>query len=63
MPTYDYKCKNCQWELEAIQRISDEPLVHCPACNQLELKRVIGTPAFILKGTGWERDGYANKLR
>ena len=42
MPTYDYRCEACGHELEAFQKITDEPLEVCPKCNAPKLKRCIG---------------------
>ena len=39
MPIYDYRCAACDHELEAIQKISDDKLVDCPACAKPELKK------------------------
>ena len=32
MPIYEYQCQECGHELEAIQRLADDPLTECPAC-------------------------------
>lgn len=61
MPIYEYKCESCGHEMEAIQKFSDEPLTECPECKKPDLKKQISGGAFILKGTGWYRDGYGNK--
>ncbi|GGG57129.1 FmdB family transcriptional regulator [Pseudohongiella nitratireducens] len=53
MPIYDYQCKACGHQLEAIQRMSDAPLSDCPACGKPELAKQISAPSFRLKGTGW----------
>lgn len=53
MPIYEYQCQACQHELEALQKMSDEPLVDCPACKQPQLKKKISAAAFRLKGGGW----------
>lgn len=53
MPIYEYQCKACGHEHEAIQKISDAPLSDCPACNQPELTKKISAPGFRLKGGGW----------
>lgn len=53
MPIYDYQCKACGHQLEAIQRMSDAPLTDCPACGKPELAKQISAPSFRLKGTGW----------
>ena len=39
--------------MEALQKISDAPLVDCPECEAPELKKKISAAAFRLKGGGW----------
>ncbi len=53
MPIYEYQCQSCGHEHEALQKISDPPLIHCPACNKPELKKKISAAGFRLKGDGW----------
>lgn len=53
MPIYEYRCESCGHELEALQKMSDEDLVECPACQQAALKKKISAAAFRLKGGGW----------
>ncbi|MCG6968687.1 MAG: zinc ribbon domain-containing protein [Gammaproteobacteria bacterium] len=53
MPIYEYECGSCGHRLEAIQKISDEPLKECPSCHKPELKKLISAAAFRLKGGGW----------
>jgi putative FmdB family regulatory protein len=53
MPIYEYECGACGHRLEAIQKISDEPLKECPNCHKPELKKLISAAAFRLKGGGW----------
>ena len=53
MPIYEYRCNACQHELEALQKMSDEPLVDCPACQQPELSKLISAVGFRLSGGGW----------
>lgn len=53
MPIYEYGCKNCGHTLDALQKMSDDPLVDCPACGAPALKRMISAPRFRLKGDGW----------
>lgn len=53
MPIYEYQCQNCGNELEALQKISAEPLLTCPECNKPELKKKVSAAAFRLKGSGW----------
>jgi len=53
MPIYEYQCQACGHEHEALQKLSDSPLIHCPACTQPELKKKISAAGFRLKGGGW----------
>lgn len=53
MPIYEYQCQACGHKFEKLQKISDEPLSDCPACEKTELKKLISAAAFRLKGGGW----------
>ena len=53
MPIYEYQCQSCGYELEKLQRMSDDPLTDCPSCEQPELKRLVSAAGFRLKGGGW----------
>ena len=53
MPIYEYRCDSCGHQLEAMQKIADNPLIDCPECSQPELKKLISAVAFRLKGSGW----------
>jgi putative FmdB family regulatory protein len=53
MPFYEYQCKSCGHDLEAMQKISDPPLKKCPECGKSQLQRLMSAPVFRLKGGGW----------
>jgi putative FmdB family regulatory protein len=53
MPFYEYQCKKCGHELEAMQKVSDSPLKKCPHCGKSQLQRLMSAPVFRLKGGGW----------
>ncbi len=53
MPIYEYECQKCGGYLEALQKISDEPLTDCPECGASALKKKVSAAAFRLKGGGW----------
>jgi putative FmdB family regulatory protein len=53
MPIYEYRCTNCGHEMEAVQKISEDPLLNCPTCSQDALKKRISAAGFRLKGGGW----------
>ena len=53
MPIYEYQCQSCDQLTEALQKISDEPLLECPHCGESALKKKVSAAAFRLKGGGW----------
>lgn len=53
MPIYEYRCDACGHELDALQKLADDPLRACPDCAALALRRLISAPSFRLKGDGW----------
>lgn len=58
MPTYDYKCLDCNYTFEEFQKMTDEPLQVCPNCKG-KLTRLIGTgSAPIFKGSGFYQTDY-----
>ena len=53
MPIYEYRCYACGHEHEALQKMSDPPLLECPDCGKKALKKQISAAGFRLKGGGW----------
>ena len=53
MPIYEYQCEKCGHQLEALQKISDSPLLQCPACDEQSLQKLVSAASFRLKGGGW----------
>jgi len=59
MPTYEYKCGNCEEVIEMFQSITAAPARKCPKCGKLKLKRLLGTGAgLIFKGSGFYQTDY-----
>src|SRR5690349_12604861 len=52
MPTYEYRCKSCGHELEAVQAFSDDPLTECPSCGG-ELRKKFSAVGISFKGSGF----------
>lgn len=59
MPVYEYKCSGCGRRHEFIQKFSDKPLSTCPVCRG-EMRKLISSTSFVLKGTGWYVTDYAS---
>ena len=53
MPIYSYKCSNCGYTKDVLQKYSDAPITHCPKCNMETMVKQLSAPGFELKGKGW----------
>lgn len=53
MPIYEYQCQSCGHLHEALQKVSDAPLLDCPACGAPQLRKKVSAAGFRLKGGGW----------
>ena len=60
MPIYEYACASCDHHLEALQKISEDPLVFCPECGEESLRKLVSAAAFVLKGSGWYETDFKN---
>ena len=52
MPTYEYMCEKCG-KFEEFQRMSDEPLSHCPKCGSPVRRLISKNVGIIFKGSGF----------
>ncbi|HZR01828.1 MAG TPA: FmdB family zinc ribbon protein [Burkholderiales bacterium] len=53
MPIYEYRCGSCGFEKEYLQKLTDSPIVDCPACGKAQMSKLVSAAGFQLKGTGW----------
>jgi len=58
MPLYEYQCDACGNRFEKIRKFSDPPVAECPACGGA-VRKLVSSPAFQFKGTGWYATDYA----
>ena len=49
--------------MEALQKISAEPLTECPACHEPELRKLVSAASFRLKGGGWYETDFKTEGR
>jgi len=52
MPTYTYRCTNCEHQFETRQRMTDDPLTECPQCEG-KIRRVVNSVGVVFKGKGF----------
>jgi putative FmdB family regulatory protein len=60
MPLYEYLCDACGRQFEVIRKFSDPPLDKCPTCGG-PVQKLMSSPAFQFKGSGWYITDYARK--
>jgi putative FmdB family regulatory protein len=59
MPIYAYRCDECGFAKDVLQKMSDPVLTDCPTCGKAAFKKQLTAAGFQLKGTGW----YATDFR
>ena len=59
MPIYAYRCDECGYAKDVLQKISDPVLTVCVSCGKPSFKKQLTAAGFQLKGTGW----YATDFR
>jgi putative FmdB family regulatory protein len=60
MPIYEYRCERCEQTFEVMQKFSDDPLNVHEGCGGA-VERLLSSPAFQFKGSGWYVTDYARK--
>jgi putative FmdB family regulatory protein len=53
MPIYAYRCEECGFAKDVLQKMSDAPLTTCESCGKPSFKKQVTAAGFQLKGTGW----------
>ena len=59
MPIYAYRCEECGFAKDVLQKMSDAQLTQCPSCAKSTFKKQLTAAGFQLKGSGW----YATDFR
>ena len=52
LPKYQYRCQQCQTELEVQQKFTDDALTECPECHGT-LRKVYSAVGVVFKGSGF----------
>ncbi len=60
MPIYAYRCDECGFAKDVLQKISDPQLTVCLSCAKPTFKKQLTAAGFQLKGTGWYATDFRN---
>jgi putative FmdB family regulatory protein len=60
MPIYAYKCSECGFEQDVMQKMSDAPLTDCPSCGKSSFAKQLTAAGFALKGNGYYATDFKN---
>ena len=63
MPTYEYKCKKCDYQFEEFQSITEKPLTKCQKkeCNGTVYRIISAGAGFLFKGSGFYETDYRSE--
>ena len=61
MPIYEYQCKICNHQFDAMQKMNEAPLTQCPVCHKESVTKLVSAAGFQLKGTGWYVTDFRDK--
>jgi len=60
MPIYEYRCSECQFQEEYLQKVSEPPITVCPSCGKAAFTKLLSAAGFQLKGSGWYATDFRN---
>ena len=60
MPTYQYRCTECDHAFEEFQSFTDDALSVCPVCGG-RLRKVFNAVGVVFKGSGFYRNDSRSK--
>jgi putative FmdB family regulatory protein len=60
MPIYAYKCAECGFEQDVMQKMSDALLTECPSCGKSTFTKQLSAAGFHLKGSGYYATDFKN---
>ena len=60
MPIYEYRCSDCGFQNEYLQKVSEPPLTACPTCGKETFTKLLSAAGFQLKGSGWYATDFRN---
>jgi putative FmdB family regulatory protein len=60
VPIYEYRCLECGFQDEFLQKLTEPPKTVCPSCGKESFKKLLSAAGFQLKGSGWYATDFRN---
>lgn len=60
MPTYEYRCTECDHTFEAVQAFTDDSIEVCPSCGG-RVRKLFGNVGIVFKGSGFYKTDSRDK--
>ena len=60
MPIYEYRCLECGFQDEYLQKVTEPQLTLCPTCGKESFRKLVSAAGFQLKGSGWYATDFKN---
>ena len=60
MPIYEYRCLECGFQDEYLQKVTEPQLTVCPTCGKESFRKLVSAAGFQLKGSGWYATDFKN---
>ena len=60
MPTYEYRCTECDHTFEAVQSFTDDSIEVCPSCGG-RVRKLFGNVGIVFKGSGFYKTDSRDK--
>lgn len=53
MPTYTYRCSECEHQFDIFQHFYEDAMTECPVCGKTALHKVYSPVGIVFKGSGF----------
>jgi putative FmdB family regulatory protein len=60
VPIYEYRCLECGFQDEFLQKVTEPQLTVCPTCGKESFRKLVSAAGFQLKGSGWYATDFKN---
>jgi putative FmdB family regulatory protein len=60
VPTYEYRCTECDHTFDAVQSFTDDPIEVCPTCGG-RVRKLFGNVGIVFKGSGFYKTDSRSK--